>query len=290
MRFTPGRLFLTLGSASFLLWVGVAHGGRGGARLREPLLAASSWGGGLLQWMSLPAAWTRGALRRDAEFEGLRRRLADVEGRLVEREREVILLRRQLRDLAKIAERAPLLSARGLPVAVKGVDPSIWVPALWVDRGERDGLRVGMAVVAGEALVGRLSEVLDRSARVQLLADPSSAALVEVAPGPPPPGPVAPDQIPPPAPRGVLRGAGSGRDALLLDLVPNDQAVAEGAPVVTSGFDAKFPKGLYAGRVRSVRKGNVFLRIVVDPPVDYAGLEALQVLVSPWGEGAGGGQ
>ena len=96
--------------------------------------------------------------------------------------------------------------------------------------------------------------------------------MVEVRPSSPPDSPVQEAE----AVLGVLKGTGS--DARYrLAMVPNDSPVSVGDSVLTTGFDAKFPRGLFVGKVESVEKGDLFQRIEVAIPVRLSALDGVQV-------------
>jgi rod shape-determining protein MreC len=64
---------------------------------------------------------------------------------------------------------------------VIGRDPSNWNASLIIDRGQKDGLKVGMPVISVLGVVGRVFELGQNTAKVILLSDPnfSVAALVQ---------------------------------------------------------------------------------------------------------------
>ncbi|MEZ6188055.1 MAG: rod shape-determining protein MreC, partial [Planctomycetota bacterium] len=51
---------------------------------------------------------------------------------------------------------------------------------LALNRGERDGVRVGLPVLSGDALVGRVAQVGETSCEVSLVTDPGFAVRAEV--------------------------------------------------------------------------------------------------------------
>ncbi len=285
MRRFPVRLLVILGFASFVAFVfllrggGGAGGGKGKSLLRsllDPALAAGRW---TAEAAGSLAAGLRGLGRSEAEYQRLREQVADLESRLVDRERNLIVLSRQLREERQIAARLPGGTSGWIPARVTGIDPSPWARAVWVDRGAADGIREGAAATAGEALVGRVDEVSDNRARVRLLVDPASAALVQVWPGgAPPPAPADGTPPPPetPAVRGVLRGTGD-ETSCRLDLVPNTETLSTGDAVVTTGYDAKYPRGLFVGTIGSARADDVFLSVTVRLPTDLPSTEILQI-------------
>jgi rod shape-determining protein MreC len=79
-----------------------------------------------------------------------------------------------------------------------------------------------------------------------------------------------------------LIAQGDLRERLVLELLPSDAAVAEGALVLTSGHGGNYPRGLLIGSVKSVeqRPQSPFKRANVEPAANLSGLDTLLVLTS----------
>ncbi len=123
-------------------------------------------------------------------------------------------------------------------VELRQIDLNPYSHRVLVDRGARDGLRVGQPVMDAEGLVGQVDRVLVHSASVILLSDPDHALPVEIA-------------------RSRLRtiAYGSGRSGeLRLDDLPMNADVEIGDVLVTSGLGGRFPPGLPVADVISVER------------------------------------
>jgi rod shape-determining protein MreC len=162
------------------------------------------------------------------------------------------------------------LAGRAAPgvvaASVLARDPSPARASLLIDRGRAHGVRVGQPALGPAAtLVGVVTDVEERSARVRLLIDAGSAVTAVVQ------GSRTP---------GALAGGSTG---LRLELVPPGAPVAVGDAVLTSALGGRLPPGLLAGRVTVVtaEPHDLFATIEVDPLVDYARLEQLLVLTDP---------
>jgi rod shape-determining protein MreC len=108
---------------------------------------------------------------------------------------------------------------------------------LQIDRGSDSGISVGMPVVGGTGLVGRVIQVSSNRSTVQLVSDPAFSVGVRVVGGPG---------------LGVVTGQGNpvGARATGFD---NGVALTEGDLLVTSGtLRSLFPPDLAVGRVTSV--------------------------------------
>ena len=121
-----------------------------------------------------------------------------------------------------------------------------------------------MSVVSGGAgLVGRISEVGPRTAKVRLLTDTESAvaALLQTTRG-----------------TGLVIGEPDG--SLRMKFIPQEEEVSVGDIVLTSGLGGLMPKGLVIGQVTEVQQKmyETFQTATVRPAVDFARLELALVL------------
>ncbi len=124
-------------------------------------------------------------------------------------------------------------------------DASGFRRSILIDRGAQDGLQVGMAVVSGRVLVGRIEVVHARSAFVKLVTDRRSRLEVALRTN---------KKV---RLTGFVRGEGRGTEEGELDLrflvVPDDVGWVEvGTAVLTSNADPLVPAGLIVGYVTDV--------------------------------------
>ncbi len=142
---------------------------------------------------------------------------------------------------------------------VVGQDPNPYIFYVIINRGGRDGLGIGMPVVAGGGrLVGRIAEVRPRWAKVQLLIDPGSQVN----------GVVQSSRV-----TGLVTGQPDG--SLYLEQVSQSEQLNVGDTVVTSGRGGLMPKGLIIGQVAAIERRSIDLyqRAVLRPAVDFRRLE-----------------
>jgi rod shape-determining protein MreC len=210
---------------------------------------------------SLVGGWNRYLWLIDTEQENVRlqsenRRLA-AELNSVE---EIRLANERLRRLLEFRDSVDLPA---LPAQVIAVDASSWFRTVVIDKGNSDGVREGMPVVAAEGVVGRVIRSAPRESRVLLLTDASSAVASLVQRN---------------RTRGVVRGQG---DILTLDFALRQKDIEVGDRIVTSGTGGVFPKGLVIGEVtRAAREQyGLFQKVTVTPVVDFARLEEVLVLL-----------
>ncbi|MEE9219315.1 MAG: rod shape-determining protein MreC [Acidobacteriota bacterium] len=134
---------------------------------------------------------------------------------------------------------------------------------LVVGRGTRDGLRRNQPIMVPDGIVGRVTEVGEFTAKVQLALNPNSsiAALTERSRA-----------------QGLVNGRGRGN--LRMEYVSDLADVQPGDRIVTSGLDGIFPAGIVVGTVLRTERGDGLVQsIEVEPAVDFGRLEEILVLV-----------
>jgi len=126
---------------------------------------------------------------------------------------------------------------------------------LTIDQGLQAGIRPGMPVIVyGGVLIGRITDVYPKSARVMLLTNPESAVSAVTVTG---------------GAQGVLRGEyGLG---LLLDTVLQDASLQPADRLVTSGLGGEFPKNLLIGTLQETHLSSdrLYRQASVAPPISF---------------------
>lgn len=147
--------------------------------------------------------------------------------RMSEIEKENESLRKEIGFIAKTK-----LSYEAADVVA--YDPSNIRGMVTINRGKKSGLAVGMAVTSEGYLVGRISEVTDSSAKVQLITDPTSAIPVAIQG----------TKI-----NGIAKGElGSG---LMMEKIPQGEKFKVGDVVISSGLGGEIPRGIIIGEIES---------------------------------------
>src|SRR5262249_48700346 len=139
---------------------------------------------------------------------------------------------RRLRELLKLT---PDPAATFITARVIASSGGAYVRSLMVRAGSANGVARGQAAVAGEGLVGRVSEVGSRAARVILVTDLNSRVPVVVEGS---------------QQRAMLTGDNSERP--FLRYLDTSAQLKVGDRVVTSGQGGVFPPGLPVGVVASL--------------------------------------
>jgi rod shape-determining protein MreC len=152
----------------------------------------------------------------------------------------------------------PMISARVIGGSADSASQTIYL-----DRGERDGIRKNMGVITPDGVVGKVIESYKDTAQVLLLTDKDSgvgAMLVESRLQ----GPVG----------------GTGEPLMVMKYIPNDDNVNSGERVVTSGMDRIFPRDLPVGTIAEIKAGSPFKQLRVKPAASLERLEEVFVLLT----------
>jgi rod shape-determining protein MreC len=152
----------------------------------------------------------------------------------------------------------PMLAAR-----VIGTSADTASQTVYLDRGERDGIRRNMGVITPDGVVGKVIESYRDTAQVLLLTDKDSGVGAMLAES----------RIQSPV-------GGTGEPLLSMKYIPTDDTVNVGEHVVTSGMDRIFPRDLPVGVVTEIKTGRPFQHVRVRPAANLQRLEEVIVLLT----------
>lgn len=202
-----------------------------------------------------------GIFSLEEENRILRQRLEALRAR-EQGHRELAEENARLRRLLKFRAES---SWKTIPAEVIGREWGPWSRGFLVDRGARDGIRLGMAVITPSGLVGRVTEVGRSSSRVMALTDPHFrvAAILSQS-----------------RVSGLCVGVGRGN--CVLTYLPMDLSVQAGEGVVTTGGRSFAPKGLPIGTIRRawIDSSEMFQTADFELAADLARVE--EVLILAW--------
>lgn len=136
---------------------------------------------------------------------------------------------------------------------------------LYIDKGAGDAIKVDMPVITPRGIVGKISRVFpDNTSQVLEINDATAGAGVMIERS---------------RLRGVLRGTPSGIPEILHIMA--DEKISPGEPVVSSGGDQIYPRGLPIGTVFSTGpdpEGGPFMVVRVKPSADLDRVEEVLVI------------
>jgi rod shape-determining protein MreC len=184
-------------------------------------------------------------------------RLREENARLLQWQQAAQQLSVENSRLRELLNLAPDPSASFVSTRVIANSGGSFVRSVLVDAGSGQGIVRGQAAITGEGLVGRVTEVGDRAARILLLTDLNSRI------------PVALDGT---RERAVMAGDNSTQPRLLY--LPARTPVKVGDRVVTSGNGGIFPPGLPVGVVAAIEDGIVR----IEPYAELSRLDYLRIV------------
>lgn len=152
------------------------------------------------------------------------------------------------------------------PAQVIGTGGTDQSQVLYIDKGSEDGLEQDMPVITADGIVGKLKDVFPHTSQVLLVTDPTSGVgvILETT------------RI-----RGILKGRAFGQ-LQVADISP-DSRVKSGEPIVTSGGDQIFPRGLPVGTVDHVvadPEHDPLVDVLVHPAAKLSQLEEVLVITN----------
>ena len=150
------------------------------------------------------------------------------------------------------------------PAEVIGTSGTDQSRVLYINKGSKDGLAPDMPVITPDGVVGRLKDVFPHTSQLLVINDQTSGAGVLLQS----------TRL-----RGVLRGNVFGQPQII-NILP-DERIKAGEPVVTSGGDQIFPRGLPVGTVEKVvddPDNDPYVDVIIKPAANLAHLEEVLVI------------
>lgn len=132
---------------------------------------------------------------------------------------------------------------------------------VYVDRGTKDGVERGMAVIVPDGIVGKVVAAYPSASLVMLATEQSFVASVMSQK----------TRL-----KGLLKGRGTS--ALIVDNLFSMQKVEDGEWFFTSGEDRIFPKGLPVGQCRLIYEGNTIREVQLTPSGWKSGIEEVLIV------------
>lgn len=221
---------------------------------------------GILNQLALQLS---GDIKDVTELRYLRQRVIDLEELVGQYQSDQISLREIQHDFDRMAALLNYTqleeSTRYLAAEVIATETSGLIKGIIINRGSRDGAAVGMPVVTGLGLVGRIVEVRANASQVLLITDSNSAVSARLQ-----------------STRAQGSVSGGAGDQLRMSLIPLDTVIQINDVVMTSGLGGNFPGDLVIGRVTSVRQFEfeLFQEAEVSSLIDFDALEFVLIITS----------
>jgi rod shape-determining protein MreC len=201
----------------------------------------------VLRFLFLPMMRASAAVMSALGFHGtgrsageLEQRAKDLEARVSSLSVDYVKLRSLEEENRRLRETATFLQSAtydhvGARVIGRSTDPRD--ASLLIDRGSRDGLELGMAVVVDEGVfIGKITQLSSRISRVTLVSDEHSRVAATRA---------GETKL-----LGVVEGRGS--QLAQMTLIPQSEPLNPSDLIVTAGTEEKIPANLVIGVINRV--------------------------------------
>jgi len=210
---------------------------------------------------------TRGFILKIINIKNLQKENAELKKELDNKEAQIAALLEAKKENDSLRKDLGFKINSGfetLAATVIMYDPIATKQLIIVNKGEKDGVKKGMAVVSEGALVGKVVETENEFSKILLITDLSSAVPVLIQNS---------------TITGIVKGQiGYG---LHLEKVPQDDPLKQGQVVVSSGLGGDYPKGIIIGKIDKVEKSSdaIFQEASIRPEVNFKMLERVLIII-----------
>jgi len=245
---SPGQLLAMLQRTTptllIVLAVAIVLIGKADQAMFEPLRTrVTDAAAPVLDALSRPLAAAASAVDRVRDITNVHEenlRLADENRKLLQWQQVALKLSAENEAMRGLLKVVPENGVSYVTARLIGNSGGAYMRTAMVNAGADQGIARGQAAIAEGGLIGRLTEIGNRAARVLLITDLNSRIPVV---------------IPTSRTSAVLAGDNSDRPRLVFASEP--KAIKIGDRVVTSGDGGVFPPGLPVGVVAALDQGNV---------------------------------
>lgn len=178
-----------------------------------------------------------GSFKAQAENEELRNQLDMVP----QMEADIDRLEKENDELKEALDVSSKREYEAVNARVISRNQDQWLDNFTIDKGENDGIHEGMAVMTPEGLIGSVKRANGNSSFVELITTNVSQNNLSVE--------IHNDDE---KVYGNINSYDEERGLLVIDNIRNNQTLAEGDEVFTSGLIGDFPEGLIIGEVVEV--------------------------------------
>ena len=205
--------------------------------------------------------------RNYVDLRGVRAQNVDLQAQVDRLRLEQVRLAEdsgQLRRLQSLLAFKEKFISQTVAAQVIGTSGSEHSHVLYIDKGTGDGIKADMPVISPQGIIGKISKVFPGTSQVLEFNDATAGAGVMLERS---------------RLRGVLHGTASGIPEILH--VTADEKVEMGEPVVSSGGDQIYPRGLPIGTVSSVApdpEGGPFMVVQIKPAANLDKVEEVLVI------------
>lgn len=181
--------------------------------------------------------------------------------------KEVELEKKELEEMLEL--NASLSDIESLNATVIYKDIGFFYDQITIDKGEKNGIKKGMAVISNKGLIGEIIAVTDYTSTVELITKEERVNKISVKIE------VGDNYV-----YGLLNGYDKEQKKFLIEGVSSNEGISKGAIVTTTGMNAKYPSGIFVGYVDEKENDNFDLSVTlkVTPSANFDVIEYVTVL------------
>ena len=152
-------------------------------------------------------------------------------------------------------------------VVTRNID--YWYNEITIDKGSKNGIEKGMAVVVPKGLIGQITKVSNYTSTVKLLSNENMSDKISVKIK------VGDNYV-----YGLISAYDAKTNTYTVEGISENVKIEKDADVVTTGMGTIFPSGLIVGKVKEVTTDNFDLSKVVEvkSSVDFNDIDYITVL------------
>lgn len=198
------------------------------------------------------------------ENDALREKIKELDKKVSQMEKEETELKR-LRKLLELSEKYDEYPTVGANVIGRG--PGNWFDTIVIDKGKKDGIEEGMNVLAGDGLVGIVTEVQNSSSTIMsIIDDGSNVSAMSLETG------------------DICMVNGNQemmeKGYIGVEDIDKEAKVKEGEKMITSNISSKYLAGLTIGTIKDIELSDSKLSKTakLEPVVDFKHLQEVLII------------
>ena len=200
------------------------------------------------------------------EYQKLQQEVADNNHYKIENE-ELKKQLEEMKELLKIND--TLAEYTELTAVVINRDLGYWYDTITINKGEHDGVTIGMPAVVGEGLIGKVISTTTFNSTIRLITATDVVDKISVK-----------IQTGNKYVYGILSSYDSETKTHIIEGISQTEEIENGAIVTTTGMGDIFPAGVMIGKITGVRTDTFDLSNVLEmkPEVDFDNINYVTLL------------
>lgn len=180
-------------------------------------------------------------------------------------------LEKEVQELKELLElNRTLTEYKTVNATILSRNKTYWFNNMMIDKGSKDGIKEGMAVITKNGLIGKISKVYYNSSEIKLITSDDTKYKVSVSIKTNNDENIA-----------ILNGYDVENDLIKIVGVNKNNKVDIGSEVLTSGLGGVFPGGIYIGTVEKIESDKYDLsnNIYIKTKQDFNNIHYVSVLI-----------